>query len=74
MPEREKSDAWHMIELLGKQNKRMFCLAMALLVAWLVSDGYCGRAGYIRFDRQAAHYLHHQQNGELHHAHQKNDP
>lgn len=39
MPEREKSDAWHMIELLGKQNKRMFCLAMALLVAWLLTIG-----------------------------------
>ena len=39
MPEREKSDAWHMIELLGKQNKRLFCLAMALLVAWLLTIG-----------------------------------
>lgn len=39
MPEREKSDAWHMIELLGKQNKRMFCLAMALLIAWLLTIG-----------------------------------
>ena len=39
MPEREKSDAWHMIEMMGKQNKRLFCLAMALLVAWLLTIG-----------------------------------
>lgn len=39
MPECEKSDAWHMIELLGKQNKRLFCLAMALLIAWMLTIG-----------------------------------
>lgn len=39
MPEHDKSDAWHMIELLGKQNRRLFVLAMALLVAWLLTIG-----------------------------------
>lgn len=38
MPE-QKSDAWYMIELLGKQNKRLFVLAMALLAAWLLTIG-----------------------------------
>lgn len=28
-----------MIELLGKQNRRLFVLAMALLVAWLLTIG-----------------------------------
>lgn len=39
MPEHDKSDAWYMIELLGKQNRRLFVLAMALLVAWLLTIG-----------------------------------
>lgn len=38
MPE-QKSDAWYMIELLGKQNKRLFVLAMALLIAWMTTIG-----------------------------------
>lgn len=65
MPEREKSDAWHMIELLGKQNKRLFCLAMALLVAWLLTIGgfvwylyqYDFETYYVDADNGPANYI-----------------
>lgn len=39
MPEREKSDAWTMMDVVGKQNKRMFILAMAMLIAWMTTIG-----------------------------------
>lgn len=65
MPERKKSDAWHMIELLGKQNKRLFCLAMALLVAWLLTIGgfvwylyqYDFETYYVDADNGPANYI-----------------
>lgn len=31
----ERSDAWHMLELMGKQNKRMFIALMVVLFMWL---------------------------------------
>lgn len=39
MPEKQTTDAWTMMDVIGKQNKRMFILAMALLVAWLLTIG-----------------------------------
>lgn len=35
----ERSDAWHMIELLGKQNKRMFTALMTVIALWFATIG-----------------------------------
>lgn len=64
MPE-QKSDAWYMIEQLGKQNKRLFVLAMALLVAWLLTIGgfvwylyqYDFETYYVDADNGPANYI-----------------
>lgn len=41
MPEEKerKSDAWMMIEELGKQNKRMFAALVVVLVLWFATIG-----------------------------------
>lgn len=35
----ERSDAWHMIELLGLQNRRMFTALITVLVLWAATIG-----------------------------------
>lgn len=39
MPEEKKSDAWLMIEELGKQNKRIFTALIVVIVLWFASIG-----------------------------------
>lgn len=39
MPEEKKSDAWLMIEELGKQNKRIFTALIIVIVLWFATIG-----------------------------------
>lgn len=39
MPDKQTTDAWTVIDVIGQQNKRLFILAMALLIAWMTTIG-----------------------------------
>lgn len=39
MPDKQTTDAWTMMDVIGKQNKRLFLLAMAMLIAWMTTIG-----------------------------------
>ena len=51
----EKSDAWYMIELLGKQNKRMFISSVLVILLWFGTTlGFVGYLYQYDFD---AYYI-----------------